>query len=82
VLTVHRSQGSSFTDVFVAPDVYWPQLEEVRRQLIYVAVSRARRRVWLVGAGASGNTNANAGAQGNAAVNGAEQQLWLDQLQS
>ena len=49
VLTVHRSQGSSFGDVFVAPDVYWPQEEEVRRQLIYVAVSRARRRVWLVG---------------------------------
>jgi len=78
VLTVHRSQGSSFTDVFVAPDVYWPQLEEVRRQLIYVAVSRARRRVWLVGAAAQGN----AGAQGNAAVNAAEQQRWLDQLQS
>jgi exodeoxyribonuclease-5 len=72
VLTVHRSQGSSFTDVFVAPDVYWPQLEEVRRQLIYVAVSRARRRVWLVGAA----------AQGSAAVNAAEQQRWLDQLQS
>jgi exodeoxyribonuclease-5 len=51
VLTVHRSQGSSFTDVFVAPDVYWPQEEEVRRQLIYVAVSRARRQVWLVGNG-------------------------------
>ena len=33
VLTVHRSQGSSFTDVFVAPDVYWPQQEEIRRQL-------------------------------------------------
>ena len=49
VLTVHRSQGSSFSDVFVAPDVYWPQQEEVRRQLVYVAVSRARRRVWLVG---------------------------------
>lgn len=49
VLTVHRSQGSSFTDVFVAPDVYWPQQEEIRRQLVYVAVSRARRRVWLVG---------------------------------
>jgi exodeoxyribonuclease-5 len=49
VLTVHRSQGSSFTDVFVAPDVHWPQEEAIRRQLVYVAVSRARRRVWLVG---------------------------------
>ena len=49
VLTVHRSQGSSFTDVFVAPDVHWPQEESIRRQLVYVAVSRARRRVWLVG---------------------------------
>ena len=53
VLTVHRSQGSSFGDVFVAPDVYWPQQEEIRRQLVYVAVSRARRRVWLVGFGAA-----------------------------
>ena len=35
--------------MFVAPDVYWPQQEEIRRQLVYVAVSRARRRVWLVG---------------------------------
>ena len=42
-------RSSSFTDVFVAPDVYWPQQEEIRRQLVYVAVSRARRRVWLVG---------------------------------
>ena len=41
--------GSSFTDVFVAPDVHWPQEEAIRRQLVYVAVSRARRRVWLVG---------------------------------
>ena len=40
---------NGFTDVFVAPDVYWPQQEEIRRQLVYVAVSRARRRVWLVG---------------------------------
>jgi exodeoxyribonuclease-5 len=51
VLTVHRSQGSSFTDVFVAPDVHRPDAEEIRRQLVYVAVSRARRRVWMVGSG-------------------------------
>ena len=49
VLTVHRSQGSSFTDVFVAPDVHSPQDPDLRRQLLYVAVTRARRRVWLVG---------------------------------
>ena len=49
VLTVHRSQGSSFGEVFVADDVFWPQDLSLRRQLVYVAVSRARHRVWLVG---------------------------------
>jgi len=49
VLTVHRSQGSSFGDVFVADDVFWPQDQVLRRQLVYVAVSRARHGVWLVG---------------------------------
>ena len=49
VLTVHRSQGSSFGEVFVAPDVFWPQDLTLRRQLVYVAVSRARTGVWLVG---------------------------------
>ena len=49
VLTVHRSQGSSFGEVFVADDVFWPQDLALRRQLVYVAVSRARHAVWLVG---------------------------------
>ena len=49
VLTVHRSQGSSFGEVFVADDVFWPQDLALRRQLVYVAVSRARHGVWLVG---------------------------------
>ena len=49
VLTVHRSQGSSFGEVFVAPDVFWPQDMTLRRQLVYVAVSRARTGVWMVG---------------------------------
>ena len=49
VLTVHRSQGSSFGEVFVAPDVFWPQDLTLRRQLVYVAVSRARTGVWMVG---------------------------------
>lgn len=49
VLTVHRSQGSSFGEVFVTPDVFWPQDLTLRRQLVYVAVSRARTGVWLVG---------------------------------
>ena len=46
---MHRSQGSSFGDVFVADDVFWPQDQVLRRQLVYVAVSRARHGVWLVG---------------------------------
>ena len=49
VLTVHRSQGSTFKDVFVASDVFWPKDLVLRRQLVYVAVSRASKGVWLVG---------------------------------
>jgi exodeoxyribonuclease V len=48
VLTVHRSQGSTFGEVFVAGDVFWPTDEVLRRQLVYVAVSRASQAVWLV----------------------------------
>ena len=33
MLTVHRSQGSSFGEVFVADDVFWPQDLDLRRQL-------------------------------------------------
>ncbi len=47
VLTVHRSQGSTFGEVFVAGDVFWPSDETLRRQLVYVAVSRASQAVWL-----------------------------------
>ncbi len=49
VLTVHRSQGSTFGDVFVASDVFWPKDLVLRRQLVYVAVSRAMNGVWIVG---------------------------------
>ncbi|MFM8524473.1 MAG: ATP-dependent RecD-like DNA helicase [Cyanobacteriota bacterium] len=47
VLTVHRSQGSTFGEVFVAADVFWPSDEVLRRQLVYVAVSRASQAVTL-----------------------------------
>ena len=53
VLTVHRSQGSSFGEVFVADDVFWPQDLVLRRQLAYVAVSRAQESVWLAGRSSS-----------------------------
>lgn len=49
VLTVHRSQGSTFGEVFVAADVFWPKDEILRRQLVYVAVSRASQAVTLMG---------------------------------
>ncbi len=49
VLTVHRSQGSTFGEVFVAPDVFWPKNLILRRQLVYVAVTRAMKSVWIVG---------------------------------
>ncbi|MCP9790705.1 AAA family ATPase [Vulcanococcus limneticus] len=51
VLTVHRSQGSTFSEVFIAGDVFWPSDEVLRRQLVYVAVSRASQAVWLVAGG-------------------------------
>ena len=52
VLTVHRSQGSSFGEVFVAPDVFRADAT-IRQQLSYVAVSRARTGVWMIGGVAS-----------------------------
>ncbi|MEX1317247.1 MAG: AAA family ATPase [Synechococcaceae cyanobacterium] len=64
VLTVHRSQGSTFGEVFVDADVFWPRDDLLRRQLVYVAVSRASRAVALV-AGPAGH---------------AEQRLWHDWL--
>ncbi len=51
VLSVHRSQGSSFGEVFVDADVFWPSDPELRRQLVYVAVSRARQGVTLMADG-------------------------------
>lgn len=53
VLTVHRSQGSTFSEVFVDADVFWPKDPILRRQLVYVAVSRASRAVTLVAQGGS-----------------------------
>ena len=35
--------------MFIASDVFWPKDDTLRRQLVYVAVSRARKAVWLVG---------------------------------
>ena len=64
VLTVHRSQGSTFGQVFIAGDVFWPSDAVLRRQLVYVAVSRASQAVWLV-------------ADGRAS---ADRQLWCDWL--
>jgi exodeoxyribonuclease-5 len=55
VLTVHRSQGSTFGEVFVAGDVFWPSDTVLRRQLVYVAVSRASQAVWLVADGRGGS---------------------------
>ena len=47
VLTVHRSQGSTFGEVFIAGDVFWPSDATLRRQLVYVAVSRAMNELTL-----------------------------------
>lgn len=53
VLTVHRSQGSTFAEVFVDGDVFWPSDTVLRRQLVYVAVSRASQAVTLQAGSAS-----------------------------
>ncbi len=53
VLTVHRSQGSTFAEVFVDGDVFWPRDAVLRRQLVYVAVSRASQAVTLMAAGSA-----------------------------
>ncbi|MEB3307533.1 MAG: ATP-dependent helicase [Cyanobacteriota bacterium] len=66
VLTVHRAQGSTFAEVFVDADVFWPSDEQLRRQLAYVAVSRASQAVSLM---------AGAGSR-------ADQQRWLEWLTS
>ena len=71
VLTVHRSQGSTFAEVFVDGDVFWPSDTVLRRQLVYVAVSRASQAVTL-----------QAGAPGAGPSTIAEQQLWSDWLQA
>jgi exodeoxyribonuclease-5 len=48
VLTVHRSQGSTFSEVFIDEDVFWPRDLALRRRLVYVAVSRASQAVTLM----------------------------------
>ena len=48
VLTVHRSQGSTFGSVFIDADVFWPADPVLRQQLVYVAVSRASSSVTLM----------------------------------
>jgi exodeoxyribonuclease-5 len=65
VLTVHRSQGSTFAEVFIDADVFWPSDAVLRRQLVYVAVSRASEAVSLV----------------SASADAAERELWSGWLQ-
>ena len=71
VLTVHRSQGSTFGEVFVAGDVFWPSDAVLRRQLVYVAVSRASQAVWLVADD----------RRGEGASTAADRHRWHDWLQ-
>jgi exodeoxyribonuclease-5 len=71
VLTVHRSQGSTFAEVYVAGDVFWPSDPVLRRQLVYVAVSRASQAVTIQ----TGPPAAGPGAL-------AEQQLWSQWFQA
>ena len=36
-------------DRFITSDAFWPKDLEFRRRLVYVAVSRASKGVWIVG---------------------------------
>lgn len=45
-LTVHRSQGSTFDDVFISPDLAWCKSKEARA-LAYVATTRARKSIHI-----------------------------------
>jgi exodeoxyribonuclease-5 len=76
VLTVHRSQGSTFAEVFVDADVFWPSDPVLRRQLVYVAVSRASQAVTLQAGSSPG------GGPSSAAGSLADQQLWSRWLQA
>ena len=76
VLTVHRSQGSSFGEVFVADDVFPRTLERLapdrqlfHQQLAYVAVSRARYGVYLVGDGQRNAATWSKALRGSTAAN-------------
>ena len=53
MLSVHRSQGSTFGEVFIDGDVFWPDDPQLRQQLVYVAVSRASQAVTLLAAAGS-----------------------------
>ena len=57
VLSVHRSQGSTFGEVFITSDVFWPKNYFFRKQLVYVAVSRASKGVWLLSEGEGSKTS-------------------------
>lgn len=46
-ITVHKSQGSEF-DTVILP-VFQSQSRMLQRNLLYTAVTRAKKRVWLVG---------------------------------
>ncbi len=59
VLTVHRSQGSTFEEVFVASDIFSPKNSSLKRQLAYVAISRASKSVWLLGSNQNNNNSWN-----------------------
>lgn len=45
VMTVHKSQGSTFQDVYVGRDLLFPQERQTRNPLLYVAATRAARSI-------------------------------------
>ena len=73
-MTIHKSQGSQFDEVVVVlPDVDGPI---VTRELLYTAVTRARRRVTLIG---SEGVLRSAIDRPVARASGLRQRLWGDE---
>lgn len=48
VMTVHRSQGSTFEQVWIGPDLAWSLNKDVARQLHYVAVTRCSKHLHVL----------------------------------
>lgn len=52
-MTVHKSQGSEFREVWLLPPCAQPEEENLNRSLLYTAITRAKERFVFMGANAT-----------------------------